>query len=205
MDLAKRGWLTTSVALAVCSLLAQPVSPSFDIILRRGTVIDGTGLPRYRADVAIAGAFVARVGDLSKERATAEVDVTGLFVAPGFINIHSHASPGALPRAENMVTQGVTTEILNPATNTTRWTSTEFGVLQTADNWASFTARVRGLNGGPERSALVIVEQEDPFVEGNPATVTISIDGADSISGRLPPAAVDIRTAAPAAPARRRE
>ncbi|HEV8345570.1 MAG TPA: amidohydrolase family protein, partial [Vicinamibacterales bacterium] len=93
----------------------------------------------------------------------------------------------------------------DPATNTTTWSSTEVGTLQTADKWASFTARVRGPNGGPERSALVIVEQEDPFVEGKAATVTISIDGADAMSGRLSPSAVDIRTAAQAAPARRRE
>ena len=43
-----------------------------------------------------------------------EIDVAGLYVAPGFINIHSHASPAALATAENMLTQGVTTEIVNP-------------------------------------------------------------------------------------------
>jgi len=120
--LMKRGWPLLLPALAVSHLFAQPFdfaqgrppAPPFDIILRRGTVIDGTGLPRSRADVAIAGGFIARVGDLSKERAAVEIDVTGLFVAPGFINIHSHASPSALPRAENMLTQGVTTEIVNP-------------------------------------------------------------------------------------------
>src|SRR5262249_55539920 len=52
--------------------------------------------------------------DLSTERAAAELDATGFFVAPGFINIHSHASVAALPTAENMLTQGVTTEIVNP-------------------------------------------------------------------------------------------
>jgi N-acyl-D-aspartate/D-glutamate deacylase len=101
---------------------AQPIP--FDIILRGGTVIDGTGLPRHRADVGIAKGFIARVGDLASEHATTEIDVSGLFVAPGFINIHSHASPDALPTAENMLTQGVTTEILNPdgggATDITR-------------------------------------------------------------------------------------
>jgi len=91
-----------------------PQSPRYDLILRHGTVLDGSGLPRVRADVAIANGFVARVGDLAKDRAATELDVTGLFVAPGFINIHSHAAPSALPTAENMLTQGVTTEILNP-------------------------------------------------------------------------------------------
>src|SRR5262245_41793806 len=94
---------------------AQPVpAPSFDVILRHGTVLDGSGLPRVVADVAIANGFVARVGDLSKARAAVDVDAAGLYVAPGFINIHSHASPAALRSAENMLTQGVTTEIINP-------------------------------------------------------------------------------------------
>jgi adenine deaminase len=73
--------------------LAQTPSSRFDLILRHGTVIDGSGLPRVRADVAIANGSIARVGDLSKERAAVEFDATGLFVAPGFVNIHSHASP----------------------------------------------------------------------------------------------------------------
>jgi N-acyl-D-amino-acid deacylase len=88
--------------------------PAFELIVRHGTVVDGTGAPRYRADVAIANGFVARVGDLSTDRAAVELDATGLYVAPGFINIHSHAAPDALPTAENMLTQGVTTEIVNP-------------------------------------------------------------------------------------------
>jgi len=103
------------VAVLFGAVLASGQSATrFDIILRHGTVIDGTGLPRYRADVGIAGGHVAKVGDLAGERGATDIDVTGLFVAPGFINIHSHASVSALPTAENMLTQGVTSEILNP-------------------------------------------------------------------------------------------
>jgi N-acyl-D-amino-acid deacylase len=103
-----------AIPLLVSVVFAQPGTPRFDIVLRHGTVIDGTGLPRYRADVGIAGSHIAKVGDLSGERGATEIDVIGLFVAPGFINIHSHAAVSALPTAENMLTQGVTTEILNP-------------------------------------------------------------------------------------------
>jgi len=88
--------------------------PGYDLIVRHGTVVDGTGAPRARADVGISGGAIVRVGDLENERAASEIDAAGLFVAPGFINIHSHASPDALPTAENMLTQGVTTEIVNP-------------------------------------------------------------------------------------------
>ena len=87
---------------------------SFDIILRHGTVLDGSGLRRYPGDVGIANGHIARIGDLSAATAPVELNVQGLFVAPGFINIHSHAVPSALPAAVNMLTQGVTTEILNP-------------------------------------------------------------------------------------------
>jgi N-acyl-D-amino-acid deacylase len=103
-----------AVTLSVGIASGQPAPQRLDVILRHGTVIDGTGLPRYRADVGIAGGHIAKVGDLSGERGATEIDVIGLFVAPGFINIHSHAAVSALPTAENMLTQGVTTEILNP-------------------------------------------------------------------------------------------
>jgi N-acyl-D-amino-acid deacylase len=110
----------TSVILAfLLGLTAVGAQPSrgpndFDIILRGGTIVDGTGLRRYDADVAIRSGRIARIGELRGARARLELDVTGLFVTPGFINTHSHASADALPRAENMLTQGVTTEILNP-------------------------------------------------------------------------------------------
>jgi len=101
--------IATAAAIVVSSAQSQP----FSIIFRNGTVIDGTGGARFRADLAISGAAVARVGNLSNERATTEVDATGLIIAPGFINIHSHATADGLQRAENMLTQGVTTEIAN--------------------------------------------------------------------------------------------
>ena len=92
---------------------AAPGPPGYDIVLRGGTVVDGSGAPPYKADVAISGSSIARIGDLGWQRAKTEIDATGLFVAPGFINIHSHATPEGLVRAANMLTQGVTTEILN--------------------------------------------------------------------------------------------
>ncbi len=86
---------------------------AFDIVIQNGTVIDGTGNPRYDADVGIRNGFIAAVGDLDDAAATTRIDARGLFVTPGFINIHSHASADALPTAVNMLTQGVTTEIFN--------------------------------------------------------------------------------------------
>lgn len=101
------------VAAAAGSGAFAQAPPAYDVIIRHGTVIDGSGAPRYRADVAIAGGSIARVGDLAGAHAVTEIDATGLFVAPGFVNIHSHATPDGLMTAANMLTQGVTTEILN--------------------------------------------------------------------------------------------
>ncbi len=108
------GLFVSVCSLPLCDLLAQSAAPRFDVILRRGTIIDGTGGARYTADLAVSNGHIARIGNLSSERAAVDLDVRGLMVAPGFINIHSHASADALPQAENMLTQGVTTEILNP-------------------------------------------------------------------------------------------
>jgi N-acyl-D-aspartate/D-glutamate deacylase len=105
----KRLWFLAILASGVVH--AQP--PAYDVIIRRGTVIDGSGNPRFAADVAIRGGHIAIVGDLGAATAATEIEAAGLFVTPGFINIHSHASPDALPTAVNMLTQGVTTEIFN--------------------------------------------------------------------------------------------
>jgi N-acyl-D-amino-acid deacylase len=91
----------------------SPHPAPFDVILRGGSVLDGTGRPAYRADVGVAGARIAKVGDLSRDSAATVIDVSGLVVAPGFINLHSHASPQAVPTAANMLRQGVTTELMN--------------------------------------------------------------------------------------------
>jgi N-acyl-D-amino-acid deacylase len=92
---------------------AQPSAVVYDVVIRGGTVVDGSGAPRYRADVAISGGSIARVGDLAGARGARDIDATGRFVTPGFINIHSHATPDGLTTAANMLTQGVTTELLN--------------------------------------------------------------------------------------------
>ena len=91
----------------------SPRATPLDVILRGGSVLDGTGRPAYRADVGVAGARIAKVGDLSRDSAATVIDVSGLIVAPGFINLHSHASRQALPTAANMLRQGVTTELMN--------------------------------------------------------------------------------------------
>src|SRR5262245_57941970 len=84
-----------------------------DWILRGGEVIDGSGRPRRRADVAIAGDRIAAVGDVGKAAGAREIDVTGKIVAPGFIDVHTHDDRAlfATPEMAAKASQGVTTVV----------------------------------------------------------------------------------------------
>jgi N-acyl-D-amino-acid deacylase len=89
-----------------------------DVLIRGGRVIDGTGVPWSYADIGIAGDRIVAAGKLSGAKAHRVVDAAGLFVAPGFIDPHSHAWP-ALGRPETsaavaLLTQGITTVFINP-------------------------------------------------------------------------------------------
>ncbi len=93
--------------------LAAPAAPHYDVIVRGGTIQDGTGKPGFPGDVAVKGDRIARIGDLGGATADTVIDAKGQFVAPGFISVHSHAIRDAVARSENMLRQGVTTEIIN--------------------------------------------------------------------------------------------
>jgi len=92
----------------------QTANPAtYDIIIRNGTVYDGSGGASQRADVGITGDQIAAIGDLSKARAATEVDASGLAVAPGFINMLSHSVQSLIAdfRSLGELRQGVTTQI----------------------------------------------------------------------------------------------
>ncbi len=103
---------------------ADPAGP-FDVLITGGRVLDGTGNPWFYADVGIRDGKIVAVGRLAGARATRVIDARGLVVAPGFIDLHSHADDGASaeggfrdadPRrraAPNIVAQGVTTVVVN--------------------------------------------------------------------------------------------
>jgi N-acyl-D-amino-acid deacylase len=100
------------VALAVASL-AQSRVKSFDIIIKNGTVYDGTGRPPRRADVGIENDRITAIGNLSRATAPTIVDARGFAVAPGFINMLAHSESSLIvdPRSLSELKQGVTTQI----------------------------------------------------------------------------------------------
>ncbi len=97
------------LVLAMIGLRAS--SADFDVIIRHGRVVDGTGNPAFFADVAVREGKIVRLGRIPEEAAAAKViDARGRIVAPGFIDVHTHADEVAeMPEAENFVRMGVTT------------------------------------------------------------------------------------------------
>ena len=86
----------------------------FDLVLTNGTVIDGSGGPRRSAAVGVRGGAIAAVGEIPPDAGEAVVDVRGLIVAPGFIDVHTHSDISLIvdPRAQSKIRQGVTTEVV---------------------------------------------------------------------------------------------
>ena len=92
----------------------------FDVSILNGTIVDGTGKPRYRADVGISSGRVEAIGRLSDAEAERRIDAAGHVVAPGFIDMHSHSDRTLLhdPGAESRVHQGITTEVVGNCAST---------------------------------------------------------------------------------------
>lgn len=103
-------------AIACTDAPAPRTMPAADILIRNGRIVDGTGNPWYRGDVAIDDGVIVAIGPRVTMRAAVEIDATDLVVAPGFIDLHTHARRGIFekPSAENYVRQGVTTLFEGP-------------------------------------------------------------------------------------------
>src|SRR5438105_3879299 len=105
------------VIVAFVAFASTAGAQTYDIVIANGTVIDGTGAARYRADVAITGNRIALVSRTPIARASARrvIDATGLIVAPGFIDLHAHLDPIlTMPDAESAAMQGVTLALGGP-------------------------------------------------------------------------------------------
>jgi N-acyl-D-aspartate/D-glutamate deacylase len=94
-------------------------APAFDVIIRGGQVVDGTGVAAVRADVGIRGDRITAIGQLTGQTARQVIDATGLIVAPGFIDLHTHSEMPLLAdgTAQSKVRQGVTLDITGESTS----------------------------------------------------------------------------------------
>ena len=96
--------------------LARAADPSYDLVLRNARIVDGTGSPWFRGEIAVRGDTIVRIAPRIVDPAARVIDVGGLVVAPGFIDLHTHAIRGIfqVPTADNYVRQGVTTIMEGP-------------------------------------------------------------------------------------------
>src|SRR5437764_10442455 len=106
-----RARLTLLVILACGS--CSPQTPQYDVVIRGGTVYDGTGAAGVVQDVAIQNDRIAARGSLGHTRGRQEIDAAGLAVAPGFINMLSHSETSLIAdgRSQGAIRQGVTLEV----------------------------------------------------------------------------------------------
>jgi N-acyl-D-amino-acid deacylase len=112
-----RKLIIPALLLAIAGCATAPRAEAFDLLVRGGTVVDGTGAPGFRADVGIRDGRIVAVSPspLPSSGASRVIDATGHVVAPGFIDLHAHLDPiMTLPHAESHVRQGVTTALGNP-------------------------------------------------------------------------------------------
>ena len=108
--------LLALIVLALGSLIFRQVdqrvtaqAPAYDLIITNARIVDGSGNPWFRGDIAIRDGRIVRIGRVARESAAKTIDAQGQIVAPGFIDVHTHVeSIYSLPAAENFVRMGVT-------------------------------------------------------------------------------------------------
>lgn len=112
-------WLLPAILfVTVCATTPAQPPPEFDLVLRGGKVVDGTGNPWFHGDVAILHDKIVAVGKVAG-KGKREIDAKGLIVAPGFIDAHSHSDFTLLEdgNLQSKIRQGVTTEVLGESTS----------------------------------------------------------------------------------------
>ena len=127
-----------------------------DLIIRGGTVVDGSGCPARTADVGVTGDHIETIGPLDEAQSKDEIDAQGLVVTPGFVDIHSHSDFTLLvdPRAQSSVYQGVTTELVGncghgcaPINEPSMFTPNIYGYNPRLDiTWRTFSEYLEALD-----------------------------------------------------------
>jgi N-acyl-D-aspartate/D-glutamate deacylase len=130
------------VAVAARSGAQAPVTAPLELLIVHGRVLDGTGNPWIPADIGIAGGRIVAMGDLRSARAARTIDAAGLYVTPGFIDVHSHSREGleeGLNHAQPLLAQGITTVMVSPDGG---------GPIEVGEVRATFERRGIGVNAG---------------------------------------------------------
>jgi N-acyl-D-amino-acid deacylase len=112
VDVKRSAALAVVVAVAIIGLAS--CGPEYDLIIRGGNIIDGTGAPARRADVGVKRERIDKIGNLEGKRAATEIDAAGLTVTPGFIDVQGQSGNSLLVdgNGESHIRQGITSEIV---------------------------------------------------------------------------------------------
>jgi dihydroorotase/N-acyl-D-amino-acid deacylase len=133
----RSGLMSAALALAyLAHLAAQTPQPAYDLLIRNGQIVDGTGNPWFAGDVGVRGDRIVAVGRLETAKATREIDARGHIVAPGFIDLHTHSDLTLLAdgNAESKVRQGVTLDVIGESTSV----APRDGLAEAKDTWSDF-------------------------------------------------------------------
>src|SRR5580692_12129158 len=106
--------MKSGLALVLILTLGCLSAQDYDILIRNGKIVDGTGDPSFHGDLAIKGGKIVAMGKLPNKSSTRTIDAQGLVIAPGFIDMHNHSDDTVLADGDamSMITQGVTSMIL---------------------------------------------------------------------------------------------
>ncbi len=134
--------LLTGLAVAAAAIVFG-AQDRFDLIIRNGTVVDGTGKSGFQADVGIRDGVIVAVGKLGNAQAKETIDASGLIVAPGFIDVHTHADDlDRKPLAENYVRMGVTSVVAGNCGGSTSNVAETFRKIRAAGASVNFATLV---------------------------------------------------------------
>jgi N-acyl-D-amino-acid deacylase len=162
----KRWLIIISALIMMMFSLAGSKSGKFDILVKNGKIIDGTGNPWFYGDIGITGDTIAEIGDLSGKTAAKTIDAKGLAVSPGFIDMHTHCDEG-LGRSDananlNYLIQGTTTVVTGNCGDGT------FEIAETKNKWEKQgigTNAVHLVGFGTVRRLVMGVEPHDATPE----------------------------------------
>jgi N-acyl-D-amino-acid deacylase len=136
--------VVAGIAAAAAGMAARAIQqPAYDLVIRGGHVLDGTGNPWFAGDVGIRGDRIVAVGRLTGGTAKREIDARGFVVAPGFIDLHTHSDQALLNdgNAESKVREGVTLDVIGESTSV----APRDGRPEATGTWTDFTGYWRAL------------------------------------------------------------